>query len=83
MATMQTPMLGILLLLCWAVTIQAKHTKYKDPNQPVDVRVRDLMKHMTLAEKIGQMTQIERQIASAQVLKDYFIGDVCNVMGRV
>ncbi|CAD5174034.1 unnamed protein product [Musa acuminata subsp. malaccensis] len=83
MATRQTPMLGILLLLCWAVTIQAKHTKYKDPNQPVDVRVRDLMKHMTLAEKIGQMTQIERQIASAQVLKDYFIGSILSGGGSV
>ncbi|RRT77665.1 hypothetical protein B296_00018681, partial [Ensete ventricosum] len=75
MGTWQTPMLGILFLMCWAATIQAEYIKYKDPNQPVNVRVKDLMKRMTLAEKIGQMTQIERKDASPQVLKDYFIGE--------
>ncbi|KAG8098153.1 hypothetical protein GUJ93_ZPchr0013g36088 [Zizania palustris] len=35
----------------------------------------DLLARMTLAEKIGQMTQIERQVASPQVLKDNFIGE--------
>ncbi|RWV97587.1 hypothetical protein GW17_00039613, partial [Ensete ventricosum] len=75
MGTRQTPMLGILFLLCWAATGQAEYIKYKDPNQPVNVRVKDLMKRMTLAEKIGQMTQIERKVATPQVLKDYFIGE--------
>jgi beta-glucosidase len=31
---------------------------YKDPSQPVDVRVRDLLGRMTLEEKIGQMGQV-------------------------
>ena len=48
--------------------------KYKDPTLPVEVRVNDLLKRMTLAEKIGQMTQIERKVASADVMKNYFIG---------
>lgn len=31
---------------------------YTNPNAPVDIRVHDLLKRMTLAEKIGQMDQI-------------------------
>lgn len=34
----------------------------------------DLVSRMTLEEKIGQMTQIERGVASAEVMKKYFIG---------
>nr|GMD69778.1 beta-glucosidase BoGH3B-like isoform X1 [Ipomoea batatas] len=38
--------------------------KYKDPKQPVGERIKDLMKRMTLEEKIGQMTQIERKVST-------------------
>ncbi|MDP5273977.1 beta-glucosidase family protein [Chengkuizengella axinellae] len=31
---------------------------YTDPNQPIDVRVEDLLSRMTLEEKAGQMTQV-------------------------
>lgn len=48
--------------------------KYKDPNQPVKARVKDLMSRMTLEEKIGQMTQIEREVTSPDVIKNFFIG---------
>ena len=48
--------------------------RYKDPKQPVDVRVKDLMSRMTLAEKIGQMSQIDRVVASAEVVRNYYIG---------
>ncbi|KMT10197.1 hypothetical protein BVRB_5g119580 [Beta vulgaris subsp. vulgaris] len=51
-------------------------TKYKDPNKPVEVRVEDLLSRMTLEEKIGQMTQIDRSVASFHVLKNYSIGSV-------
>ncbi len=34
---------------------QAEKPAYLDPSQPVDVRVDDLMRHMTLKEKIGQL----------------------------
>ncbi|CAI0384760.1 unnamed protein product [Linum tenue] len=34
------------------------------------------MNRMTLQEKIGQMVQIERTVASPQVMKNYFIGSV-------
>lgn len=41
------------------------------------------MKQMTLEEKIGQMTQIERAAATPQIMKDYFIGSVLSGGGSV
>ena len=64
----------ILVVFCWA-TIAASHAmKYKDPNQPLNVRIKDLMNRMTLEEKIGQMTQIDRSVATPEILQKYFIG---------
>lgn len=63
-----------LLLLCFASVGDAEHMNYKDPKQPINTRIKDLLGRMTLAEKIGQMMQIERQVASADVMKKYFIG---------
>lgn len=57
--------------------------KYKDPKQPVNTRIKDLIGRMTLAEKIGQMTQIERSVASADVMKNYFIGSILSGGGSV
>ena len=53
---------------------ETKYMKYKDPKQPLNTRIHDLMSRMTLAEKIGQMTQIERLNATANVMQKYFIG---------
>ena len=47
---------------------------YKDPNAPVEARVKDLLSRMTLEEKIGQMTQIERSVATPDAVKNRFIG---------
>ena len=63
-----------LLLLCFASLCDAKYVKYKDPKQPINTRIKDLIDRMTLAEKIGQMTQIERLVASADVMRNCFIG---------
>ncbi|KAL2906526.1 Lysosomal beta glucosidase, partial [Bienertia sinuspersici] len=52
------------------------YMKYRDHHQPVEVRVEDLLSRMTLEEKIGQMTQIDRSVASFDVMKNYFIGSV-------
>lgn len=49
---------------------------YKDPSAPVETRVKDLLSRMTLLEKIGQMTQIERSVATAPAIRDRFIGSV-------
>ncbi|XP_044498557.1 beta-glucosidase BoGH3B-like [Mangifera indica] len=73
-------LMGLLLLCCLA---EAEYIKYKDPKQPLNVRIRDLMKRMTLEEKIGQMTQIERAISSPDVIKNYFIGSLLSGGGSV
>jgi beta-glucosidase len=39
---------------------RAADPPYLDPTQPVPVRVADLLSRMTLAEKVGQLTQAER-----------------------
>ncbi|WP_456845468.1 glycoside hydrolase family 3 N-terminal domain-containing protein [Cellulomonas sp. P5_C6] len=47
---------------------------YKDPTRPVSVRVADLLGRMTLDEKIGQMTLIERRWVTADGLANGRIG---------
>ena len=43
---------------------------YEDPAQPVKKRVADLMKRMTLAEKIGQLQQLDRNTNAAADFSD-------------
>jgi len=68
------PFVGFLLLFCLVSSSEAEYLKYKDPKVPLNVRISDLMKRMSLEEKIGQMTQIEREVAAPDVIKKYFIG---------
>ncbi len=49
---------------------------YLDPTQPVEARVEDLLARMTLAEKIGQMTQVEKNSISPEAVREYAIGSV-------
>lgn len=75
MGKLSIPIWGFLLLCCLAAaTGEKKYLKYKDPKQPLGARIRDLMGRMTLQEKIGQMAQIERSVATPDVMKNYFIG---------
>ncbi|CAL5431803.1 unnamed protein product [Camellia sinensis] len=83
MAKTAIPFLGILALCCLAALAEAEHLKYKDPKQPINIRIKDLMSRMTLEEKIGQMSQIERSIASTKVMKKYFVGSVLSGGGSV
>ncbi|XVF69316.1 hypothetical protein PTKIN_Ptkin11bG0071100 [Pterospermum kingtungense] len=83
MGRFSIPKVGFLLLCCLAAVSEATYVKYKDPKQPVGVRIKDLMSRMTLAEKIGQMTQIERSVATPEVMKKYFIGSVLSGGGSV
>ncbi|KAM0053275.1 putative glucan 1,3-beta-glucosidase [Helianthus debilis subsp. tardiflorus] len=69
-------LLMMVLMWCWASMAEGEYMLYKDPKQPQSVRINDLMKRMTLEEKIGQMTQIERKVASKEVMKKYLIGSV-------
>ncbi|KAI3523093.1 hypothetical protein L1887_01149 [Cichorium endivia] len=76
--------LVILVMCCCSASMAAKENmKYKDPKQPLNIRIKDLMKRMTLEEKIGQMTQIERSVASADVMQKYFIGSILSGGGSV
>lgn len=49
---------------------------YLDPEQTTAARVEDLLTRMSLAEKIGQMTQIEKGSISPAQVTQYFIGSV-------
>ncbi|XP_019252906.1 PREDICTED: uncharacterized protein LOC109231723 [Nicotiana attenuata] len=75
--------MGFGLFCLLAMVTEAEYMKYKDPKQKLGVRIKDLMKRMTLEEKIGQMTQIERKVASADVMKKYFIGSLLSGGGSV
>ncbi|KAG8645529.1 hypothetical protein MANES_10G070500v8 [Manihot esculenta] len=68
--------IGILWLWVWIAMVEAEYVKYKDPKQPVGARVKDLLSRMTLEEKIGQMAQIDRSVASPAVMKTNSIGSV-------
>ncbi|XP_056177429.1 uncharacterized protein LOC115674597 isoform X2 [Syzygium oleosum] len=76
-------MVGLLVLCCFSGMTRAEYVKYKDPKQPLDTRIEDLLRRMTLAEKIGQMTQIDRSVASFEVMKKDFIGSVLSGGGSV
>ncbi|KAF3955221.1 hypothetical protein CMV_019535 [Castanea mollissima] len=54
---------------------------YRDPNEPVEARIRDLLSRMTLKEKVGQMTQIERRVATPDAIKDLSIGGMLSACG--
>ncbi|XP_065871908.1 uncharacterized protein [Euphorbia lathyris] len=68
--------MGILWSLLWIAMAEAEYVKYKDPKQPAAARVKDLIKRMTLEEKIAQMVQIDRLDASPDVMKTFSIGSV-------
>lgn len=61
---------------CIAMAMADEYVKYKDPKLPVGVRVEDLLSRMTLAEKIGQMVQVDRSVATDEVMRNYSIGSV-------
>lgn len=54
---------------------------YKNPNEPIEVRIKDLLSRMTLQEKAGQMTQIERGVANPSAIKDLSIGSILSAGG--
>ncbi|CAB4313574.1 unnamed protein product [Prunus armeniaca] len=79
-------LVGLLCLCCWEAMItkvEAEYMAYKDPNKPINIRIKDLMDRMTLAEKIGQMTQLDRQNVTAEIMRDYSIGSLLSGGGSV
>ncbi|GAA0184596.1 glucosidase [Lithospermum erythrorhizon] len=80
------PLLG---LLCWCVCASmaadtsSTYMIYKDPKQPMNNRIKDLLGRMTLEEKVGQMTQLDRAAVTPQIMKDYSIGSILSGGGSV
>ncbi|KAG1333917.1 Beta-D-glucan exohydrolase [Cocos nucifera] len=83
MASSRYSLFILLFICCWVLMEGSDYSKYKDPKQPLNVRINDLLRRMTLAEKIGQMSQIERKNATYDVIKNYFIGSVLSGGGSV
>ncbi|KAI3450795.1 hypothetical protein Pfo_007460 [Paulownia fortunei] len=76
--TSLVPILGLLLLLfasrAGAISGDPNptiDTLFKDPKQPMNVRIKSLMDQMTLEEKIGQMAQLDRVVATPEIMKDF------------
>jgi beta-glucosidase len=49
---------------------------YTDASQSVEARVEDLLKRMTMNEKIGQMTQVEKNSIARGDITQYYIGSI-------
>ncbi len=61
---------------------KARKPVYRDPSQPIDRRVDDLLRRMTLEEKIGQMCQYSGFSEGSEALvKEGKVGSFLNVPG--
>jgi beta-glucosidase len=49
---------------------------YTDPSSPVEKRIDDLLERMTLEEKLGQMTQVEKDSIQPGDITKYYIGSI-------
>ena len=59
-----------------AAAVATTTPTYLDDSQPVPDRVNDLLERMTLDEKIGQMTQVEKNSIPPEDVTAYFIGSI-------
>lgn len=73
------------MILIFSIIIQSSYSTtaladekliYLDSSKPVEDRVKDLLSRMSLAQKIGQMTQVERATATPDDVKKYCLGSV-------
>lgn len=78
-------LVGLLCLCCLGGMAQAEaeYMAYKDPKQPINHRIKDLMGRMKLAEKIGQMTQLDRANVTADIMRDFSLGSILSGGGSV
>lgn len=61
---------------CVAMGKVSANAQYKKADAPIDKRIEDLLARMTLQEKIGQMTQIEKGSLKGTDVRDLFLGSV-------
>ncbi len=59
-----------------ASSARAAVLPYQDPSLPVATRVNDLLARMSLDEKIGQMTQAERQAVTGAQITQFRLGSI-------
>lgn len=69
-------MVFLLVLVQASVVVSSGVPLYKNPQASVEMRVKDLVGRMTLQEKIGQMSQIERSVATTDVIENDFVGSI-------
>ena len=53
---------------------------YKDPNQPLERRVEDLIARMTLPEKVGQLMQLNGQIEPLETVREMQPGSLLHIL---
>jgi beta-glucosidase len=64
------------------MTTLSPNALYLDEAQPIEARVADLLSHMTLEEKIGQMTLVEKNsIKTPSDIAAYHLGGLLSVAG--
>ncbi|CAL5192975.1 unnamed protein product [Lathyrus oleraceus] len=51
-------------------------SSYMNPSEPIEARIKNLLSQMSLKEKIGQMTQIERSVTTPSAIQHFTIGSV-------
>ncbi|GAA0812960.1 glycoside hydrolase family 3 N-terminal domain-containing protein [Spirilliplanes yamanashiensis] len=79
-----TPDVAVSKDLPVTVVVNAHGFPYLDKKLSTDKRIADLMKRMTLADKVGQMTQAERQALDAQDdIAQYRLGSLLSGGGSV
>ncbi|MDX2474222.1 MAG: glycoside hydrolase family 3 N-terminal domain-containing protein [Candidatus Krumholzibacteria bacterium] len=72
---LQTFVITTFLLVLGTAPLHAQ--TYLDPNATVDARVADLLSRMTLAEKVGQMTQADHSaVGNLQDVQTYYLGSI-------
>ena len=82
-------LLGIFLTVTHTDLFDAKPTVsmppanalYLDPSQPIEARVADLLSYMTLEEKIGQMTLVEKNSIQGGDVAAYHVGGLLSGAG--
>lgn len=67
---------ALILVLSFTISLSAQDEPYRNPALPIEERVEDLLGRMTLEEKIGQMTQIEKGSISFDETAELFLGSI-------
>jgi beta-glucosidase len=49
---------------------------YQDATLPVEQRIADLIQHMTLPEKVGQMLQLDARQDVTGLIRDFHVGSI-------